>query len=157
MNRNSQRMYFMSLTSLIGLLCCLLILSSCGTQSSGSLPKNALQVTRASNDAGNLFPPFTQTITDPTTMAKLYHAIQTFPHFRSGEYSCPIDFGLEYHLTFSHSDGSEQQVILHARGCPYTDLNSSDRRAISQNFWPLFAQIIGIPQAELFPMPRPGS
>lgn len=150
MNRNNQRMYFIGL---ICLLCCFLILSSCGTQSSGSFPKNALQVTRASDDTGNIFPPFTQTITDPTKIAKLDHAIQTLPHFQSGEYSCPIDFGLEYHLTFFHSDSSEQQVILHARGCPYADLSSSDRRAIPQDFWSLFAQIVGIPQAELFPMP----
>lgn len=153
---NNQR-WMVHFGSFACILCCLIILTSCSTVSVGKSSGDALQVTRASDTAGNNFPPFTQTITDSTKVTDLYRTIQALQVFPHAEYVCPIDFGLEYHLTFSHSNGSEQQVIIHARGCPYAKIGTSDLRIIRQNFWPVFAQAIGISQSELFPMPFPRS
>lgn len=111
---------------------------------------DTLRVTRRALDG---FPPFTpRTITDPTSVRRLYMAIQALPPIGTGA-SCPIDYGLRYDLAFSYRSGPAVQMEVDPFGCQDVRLPGEDYRQPDDAFWTLFAQMLGVPKASLFVHP----
>src|SRR6266568_2950597 len=139
--------------ALTGLVCLLSFLASCGTNLGGDQPvSHLLTVTRTSALSANRFPPFAKAIDDSASATKLYNAIKALPPFQ-GVYSCPADDGLQYQLTFALKGATVQKIIASASGCRSVTLNQSDIRMTNEAFWSLFAQTLGVSEAELFPRP----
>ncbi|HEY7351098.1 MAG TPA: hypothetical protein VH599_22505 [Ktedonobacterales bacterium] len=139
--------------SLIGLICLLPFLAGCGANLAAATPApHALTVTRSQWPAGNRFPPFVKTSDDSAGVNRLYDAIQALPHFQ-GVYACANDDGLAYELTFALPGVPKQPITVAGTGCRGVTLSDSDMRMTNKAFWSLFAQTLGVSEADLFPDP----
>lgn len=149
-----------SISSLIiaSLVIQLFLLGGCATSQVTTVPlrrePTTVQVTRVNKIPLNHYPPFPpRTITDVHTVQQLYEAIQALPKLNLPPVMfCPIDLGLEYHLTFSWGNNVIQQVIIYPGGCRRVQIGASDLRVLTEPFIHLFVQTIGITEPKLAPM-----
>jgi hypothetical protein len=101
--------------------------------------------------------PLAVTITYPATVARLLDDINTLPPFPAGTFSCPIDFGTSYTLTFRSAASPKLTAVISAQGC--RGIRLSDRRSLwAGNSPSLFADLgaaLHLTQAALIPYPCP--
>jgi hypothetical protein len=105
-------------------------------------------------------PPVYVVVTDASRAQDAYDATLALPVFSvgpSGRRSCPIDWGVNYQLTFSFSNGSSLTVVLDPGGCQLVPIPGSSTRTIfGSDFWNQLAQDLGIPVANIYPYVPPG-
>jgi hypothetical protein len=133
-------------------LVALVSLAGCGTSASantiGADPAfTSLSVVRDGGFPGNHVPPFTATTTDSGRIAKLYHAFLTLPKFPTGVISCPADFGMQYQLAFTETNGAVLHATVKPDGCEGATMDGLRSRwaAPSDAFWQTFADTFGVP------------
>jgi hypothetical protein len=112
-----------------------------------------LRVLRTSAFPQNHIPPFERTVTDPTKVQALYTALYALPPFPKGTYSCPMDIGLAYQLTFMRGQTVVSSATVKPDGCEGVTLPHGDIRwAVNQDhFWTTFAATLGIPRSDVYP------
>jgi hypothetical protein len=136
-------------------LVALLIAGCGGTAGAGSAHATlfvSVHAVRTSAFPNNHIPAFDHTGTNAPAIAQLYDAIAALKPYPAGaSYSCPIDLGLLYHLTFTRADGSRVAGLAKPDGCAYASLNGgpSGRLADPTTFWSLFAAALGVPASAL--------
>lgn len=141
----------------IALMALVLTATGCGAPTpsvpAGSASPSALHVLRTSAFPQNHIPPFERTITDPTKTQALYTALYALPPFPKGTYSCPMDIGLAYQLTFMRGQTVVASATVKPDGCEAVTLPHGDIRwaATQDQFWATFAATLGIPQSEVYP------
>lgn len=146
------------------LLALVLFTAACGTVANNppgsATPLSAFDSVQVTRLGANPFPPFApRTIADSASVQRLYAAMLALPHLGTHA-SCPPDDTLHYILLFSlHGSDSTTQVFVAPSGCPWTRgayvfrLPNNDYRQPNQAFWALFARILGVSEADLFPTP----
>jgi hypothetical protein len=102
-------------------------------------------------DTNSIPPPFTKTITDQTTVQKLYSDIYALPpiEYQSGApISCPLDTGISYWLDFYKGN----RFLLHAAdyptGCGGVSLGKGDNRAGTDYFDGQLEKALGLSMTE---------
>ena len=141
------------------LIIALFLLSGCATAQVTSVPARreptAVQVIRVNGIPLNHYLPFpTHTITDPRAVQRLNDSVQALPRLSFPPViNCPVDLGLEFHLIFSQGNAIMQKVIIYPEGCRHVMIGESDLRVLTDPFFHLFVQTIGITESELVPMP----
>lgn len=137
----------------------LFLLRGCSTAQVTSVPPRreptAVQVIRVNRIPLNHYLPFpTRTITDPRAVQRLFDAVQALPRLSLPPViNCPVDLGLEFHQIFSQGNAIMQKVIIYPEGCRQVLIGESDHRVLTEPFFHLFVQTIGITESELVPMP----
>jgi hypothetical protein len=138
-----------------------ILLAGCGaggphatTASSGI---TSVHILRTSPFPQNHIPPLDQTVTDSTKAQRLYDAVQALPSFPQGTINCPAGSGEAYNLTFYRDEAEVSWAVVKPEGCRRVTLPNGDiRRSINQDhFWRMFADALGVPEADLFQPPRP--
>lgn len=106
-----------------------------------------------------------QTIRDRAQVQQLYRTIQALPSFP--QYAgCPIDWGVQYHLTFFRDQAVIGEMLANAGGCnplfmaaenkPDVELRRT-RGPTDLQFWSLLAQMLRLGEKQLNPTPLSGS
>lgn len=137
----------------------LFLLSGCNTTQVTTVPARreptVIQVIRVNRIPLNHYPPFPpRTIKDSHAVQRLYDAVQALPKLNLPPVIfCPIDRGLEYHLTFSQGNSVMQQVIIYPGGCRRVLIGANDLRVITEPFIHLFVQTVAITEPQLVPIP----
>ena len=89
------------------------------------------------------------TVTDPARARSAAQAACALPRMPSGTFSCPIDMGIEYRLTFTAAGKELPPVLADAGGCGAVDGIGSARWTVSSpGFWPALAAAMGIKQPD---------
>lgn len=81
-----------------------------------------VSVSRFSAFEGNRVAPFEKSVSDPSSVRRLYDAILSQPAYPWRYSGCPIDVGLGYLLMFSAGGALVKQVVL-TGGCPTVTLS----------------------------------
>jgi hypothetical protein len=133
-------------------LIALVSLVGCGTLASantiGADPAfTSLSVVRDGGFPGNHVPPFAATTTDSGRIGKLYHAFLTLPKFPTGVMSCPADFGMQYQLAFTETNGAVLHATVKPDGCEGATMDELGSRWAAPDgaFWQTFADTCGVP------------
>lgn len=134
-----------------------------GCAQSAALPPQtvtSLHVIRTSAFPANRIPPFERTASDAIKVQRLYNALMALPAFPSGTFSCPVDFGVVYHLTFFHQSAIALRADVKPDGCQGVSFNGANRGtkwvATSPQFWVLFADTLDVPESAVYPViPQP--
>ncbi len=121
---------------------------------SGSL---SVHVLRTSAFPQNHIPPLDKAVTDPAKAQALAAALNALPPFPRGIFSCPADWGIAYHLTFSRGHTVISSASVKPDGCEAVTLSKGDVRwaAGQDQFWTAFANALGVPRSDLFQGPQP--
>jgi hypothetical protein len=104
-------------------------------QSAQEVP-DRLVVTRTKNNLNNpAAPPFTKTITDRSTVEKLYADILALPPLPGGPLNCPNDVGINYRLDFYSGAASFLAGDYGPTGCASVRLsNGTTKRDTTGSF-----------------------
>lgn len=124
-------------------------------------PVTSLRVTQDVGFPQNGILPFTGSSADAARVQRFYNALWALPYMAPGNYACPDDRGVRYHLTFQR--GAE--IVLRAEaspdGCQYVSLERAgpffrDDVHIpgSERFWVQLAETLGVPESDVYPVPR---
>jgi len=101
---------------------------------------------------GQPFPRLERTINNANAVQQLYAAVLALPVVDQRKtYSCPIDFGVVYHLDFLALSDLLHHIDVQASGCQWVHLSSTDIRWTNAAFNRLLANTIGI--SSLLPAP----
>ncbi len=75
------------------------------------------------------------------------------PDLPPGTYSCPIDFGILYNLTFFDGTSTAASATLEPTGCGLVRFSGSDevRRVLDKTYWASLAQQLGIAESIIYP------
>jgi hypothetical protein len=100
-------------------------------------------------------PKFDATTTDPAQIMQLYTAITALKPFAPGVvYSCPIDEGLFYHLTFTRADGTTFAGFAQPDGCGWAGFAYDTTATVtvgqitdSDGFWSIFGATFGVAES----------
>jgi hypothetical protein len=99
---------------------------------------------------------FDKTVTDAPKIQRLYQAIQDLPAIPAPPLSCPpdIDQNNEYMLTFN----TGELVAIQSSGCQWVRFNYDHGYTkwvlTTPQFWPQFADTLGVPESAIYPVPR---
>lgn len=136
------------------------LVAGCGASAAASTAASASGITsfhivRTSAFPANRIPPFERTVVDARQAAKAYAALQSLPAFPKGTMFCPIDFGIQYHLTFFHDQSNVSWARVESGGCQGVQLADGSVRwaATSKAFWQTLADAVGVPVSALFVVP----
>jgi hypothetical protein len=88
-----------------------------------------LDVTRTKNLSNPAAPSFSETIADPSLVAKLYADIAALPPFPPGALNCPMSVGLTYHLDFYSEASSLVTADYEPTGCASVTLSDGTVKA----------------------------
>jgi hypothetical protein len=92
-------------------------------------------------------------ISDPTLIRAIHHAIDDMPRVDESRYFCPASYGIRYRLDFGRP-GPNFVVSAEADGCRFVHQPLGDVRQSSSAFWDLLAEAIGVRTADLFRHPQ---
>lgn len=136
------------------------LVAGCGANAAASTAASASGITsfhivRTSAFPANHIPPFERTVVDARQAAKVYAALQALPSFPKGTMSCPVDFGIQYRLTFFHDRSNVSWARVDSGGCEGVQLANGSVRwaATSETFWQTLADAVGVPVSALFVVP----
>lgn len=94
------------------------------------------------------------TVNDAAKAQRLYDAVRALPApTGNGIFSCPIDFGTRYQLTFRSASGVQLTATLEAGGCRTLYIGGNHGYTTDTAFWQLLADTFGVSDAQLFPVP----
>jgi hypothetical protein len=150
--RNLPRLAIAALVGLTLLAGCAQSLRTVTSQTATSL-----HVIRTSAFPSNHIPPFERTATDAAKVQRLYNALLALPTPPPGPLSCPVDFGVAYHVTFFNQSVIVLQATVKPDGCRSVSLSNGESRwAMDDQFWAVFADTIGAPESVIYPVvPQP--
>ena len=73
--------------------------------------------------------------------------------------ACPADFGVRYQLTFQRGTDIVLRAVASPDGCAGIALervgpffHDDGRMIASESFWTLFAETLGVPESEVYPV-----
>jgi hypothetical protein len=125
-----------------------------GDQSCGGLVSQATDFTFTTSTTipTNPAPSVDVTVSDPTTVQALFQETNALPVLPAGQYNCPADFGVTYHLTFVTQNGTTQYV-LDPGGCETVTIASDSSVVLSANpqYWQTLAAALGVPETSIYP------
>jgi hypothetical protein len=149
-NLVGQRFPRLAVMALVGLVC----LAACTPQSATTPPAlTSAHIIRTSAFPGNHIPPFERTVTDAAKVQQLYAMLVALPAMPPGIYHCPVDLGVQYHLTFFTGNTPFTSATVDAGGCGGVTVgNSSHWWARDATFWQQFADDLGVPEAMVYPV-----
>jgi hypothetical protein len=135
----------------------------------GQLRSETVGVSRAEFSAttsipSNRAPSVRVTVTDAGKAQSLYSATLALPPFPQPPHrwaSCPIDFGIFYHLVFEAAASEVMTADLQPGGCETVTLQKPDGlpiylSAVGSGYWSTLAATLGIPESKIFPYVPPG-
>jgi hypothetical protein len=94
------------------------------------------------------------TVNDAAKAQRLYDAVRALkPLPANGMWSCPIDFGTRYQLTFRSTSGIQLIATLDGGGCRFLQIEGGQGYYTDAAFWQLLADTFGVSDAQLFPVP----
>ena len=142
-------------TTALVALACLVACSRAPTTSQRTF--TALRVTRTSAFPRNGIPPFDATTDNAASVRQFYQTLLALPAPPSGPINCPADFGVAYQLTFYAGTVATARATVDAGGCGLVTVGGSTHWWIqSPSFWQEFADTLGVPVADLYPVvPQP--
>lgn len=96
------------------------------------------------------------TVTNSAQVRRLLDAARALRRVPDGAvFSCPIDFGTKYHLTFTAHDSAPVEMTMDASGCRLLRVGPSGPSYFqTDNFRALFSEVTGI--APIEPRQPPG-
>ncbi len=133
-------------------LAALVLVAGCGTD---YFP-TSVHVLRTDAFPDNHIPPFEETVANQAKAVRLYSALLALPAYPSGTVKCPADFGVVYQLLFQGMASIQQHMSVQAGGCRGVSFNGTSHwthsAATSPQFWPLFAETLGVPESVVYPV-----
>jgi hypothetical protein len=116
----------------------------------------SLHFTTSSSLAGNPPPAVDVTVTSASVVRSIFAETIAQPVFQPGDYSCPADFGITYHLVFT-SGAKTTTADLTPGGCSTIVLDGSTTTELtpSAQYWTDLANALGIVEATIFPYVPP--
>jgi hypothetical protein len=125
-----------------------LALAGCGNPALGASGP-ALHVTRT----GWRLPPLDVTVTNAARVRRLFDAAMALRKVPEGAvFACPIDFGTEYHLTFTAHNSPPTEMSLDGAGCRFLNIEPSGPGYFQTDaFRALFSQVTGIAPIDVRP------
>jgi hypothetical protein len=146
------------------LLILLPLLGGCGAASvaagAAAQEPTSLQVSFVNLLPENHYSPFpTRTVVNKQAVQQLYTAALKLPRpkytWMNSRYfssvSCPVDLGLEYHLRFFYQQTLMREMIVYPTGCWSVLVGKNDSRVLTNSFFQLFEQTIGVPKGGELP------
>lgn len=115
---------------------------------------DTVHIVRLSDVPQSQLPPFDYTGRDAVAVQALYTRLFALPPYTANGTPCPPDSGVQYQLTFSHRTSVALNAIADPSGCQVVVINGRDnRRAANSNLWALLAAAVGVPAADVYPLP----
>jgi hypothetical protein len=117
-----------------------------------------LHFTTSSSLAGNTAPAVDITVTDPSVVRSIFQETLTQPEQPAGEYNCPADFGVSYHLVFTSGE-TTTTADIDPDGCELIVLNGASGSGLetSSEYWMDLAKALGIKEPVIYPYTPPGT
>jgi hypothetical protein len=99
-------------------------------------------------------PPVDITLTDADAgrARSIYQLTLALPETPAGTYNCPADLGVRYRLDFLSGPSIAVTVTANPNGCHEVTIpGTSQRRAITDDYWAALAENLGVAEAAIYP------
>jgi hypothetical protein len=118
---------------------------------------SAMTFTASTSIAQNPPPALDLRVDDAGRAEAAYAATLALPAALEGVHSCPIDFGVMYHIAYLDAKGATVLLTdVDPEGCRGVQLSGTSipaRSASSDAYWQQLAQSLGIAETEIYPYP----
>lgn len=119
---------------------------------------SSLTFTTSSSVSTNTPPDVNVMVNDSAKVLAVYQATLALspPPFGDGVHSCPLDWGITYHLAFTTQDGSAVEADVAPSGCRLVHVNAVMRWA-DESYFAALADALSIPESKIFPYRPPAT
>jgi hypothetical protein len=121
-------------------------------------PLTSLEAERSAGTLADQIVPFSHHSDDASKIQRLSAALLALPLAPAGVRHCPKQYGVTYHLTFYAGSTPALRADAELDGCQLVRIDEvgahqiETRRVVSDDFWALLADTLGLPHVQVYPI-----